>query len=47
MIVYYTNMKTTIIVEESTRESLKEIGKKGESYDQIIRTLLKINPSSA
>jgi len=32
--------KTTIEVEKSTREELKEFGKKGDSYDQIIRALM-------
>jgi hypothetical protein len=35
--------KTTIQVEEETREKLKNIGKKGESYDDIINRLLKLH----
>ena len=33
--------KTSIQVEEETRDKLKDIGKKGESYDAIINRLLK------
>ena len=31
---------TTIIVSKETREVLKALGRKGESYDAIIRRLL-------
>jgi predicted CopG family antitoxin len=33
--------KTTIQIEEETRELLFDMGKKGESYDDIIRRLIK------
>lgn len=33
--------KTSIQIEEETRDKLKGIGKKGESYDTIINRLLK------
>jgi hypothetical protein len=33
--------KTSIQVEESTRDKLRDIGKKSESYDDIILRLLK------
>ena len=33
---------TTIHVKETTREKLKDLGKKGETYDQIIEKLLRI-----
>jgi hypothetical protein len=33
--------KTTIQLEEETREALHELGSKGESYDAIIKRLLK------
>ena len=33
---------TTIQVKETTREKLKDLGKKGETYDQIIEKLLRI-----
>lgn len=33
--------KTSIQIEEETRDKLKDIGKKGESYDTIINRLLK------
>ena len=32
---------TTIQISRETREELKELGKKGETYDEIIRKLLK------
>jgi hypothetical protein len=32
--------KTTIEVEKSTREALKLLGKKGETYNQIILRLI-------
>lgn len=35
-------MITTIVVSKDTREQLKNLGKKGESYDQIIRRLLNL-----
>jgi len=34
--------KTTIIVTKETREKLKALGKKGESYDQIINRLIAL-----
>ena len=34
-------IKTTIIVDQTTRNLLKEIGKKGETYNQIIWELIK------
>ena len=34
-------MKTTIIIENNTRNALKKIGKKGDTYDGIIRNLIK------
>ncbi len=33
---------TTIQVKETTRDKLKDLGKKGETYDQIIEKLLQI-----
>jgi hypothetical protein len=33
---------TTIQVKETTREKLKDLGRKGETYDQIIEKLLQI-----
>jgi hypothetical protein len=38
--------RTTILVDE-TRERLKEIGKKGQSYDQLINQLLEIKNISS
>jgi|GEM_PF-961530 len=35
-------MATTIQVKESTRDLLKGIGEKGETYDQIIHELVEI-----
>ena len=35
-------MTTTIAINVKTRDMLKEIGKKGETYDEVIRKALKI-----
>ncbi len=32
---------TTVIVSKKTRDALKALGRKGESYDVIIRRLMK------
>lgn len=32
--------ETTIVVKKETRDRLKKIGKKGESYDDIINRLI-------
>jgi len=34
--------KTTIVVENETRNLLKEVGKKQQTYDQLIRELLEL-----
>ncbi len=34
--------RTTIELSKETRDQLKELGKKGETYDEIIRKLLKL-----
>jgi predicted CopG family antitoxin len=36
-------MLTTIQVRSETRDRLKSIGRKGESYDAVIRRLLEEN----
>jgi hypothetical protein len=33
--------KTTILVERKTRKSLKQIGIKGQTYDEIINKLIE------
>ena len=33
---------TTIQLSRATRDQLKELGKKGETYDEIIKRLLKL-----
>ena len=33
--------KTTILVEKKTRDRLRKIGFKGQTYDQVISELLK------
>ncbi len=33
---------TTIQISKETREILKELGKKGETYDDIIRRLIEL-----
>ena len=32
--------KSTILIESTTRQRLKEIGKKGQTYDQLIIQLV-------
>lgn len=34
--------KTSIIVEDSTRNELRKIGRKEQTYDQVINELIKI-----
>jgi predicted CopG family antitoxin len=33
--------RSTILVRDETRERLKELGKKGQSYDELINQLLE------
>jgi predicted CopG family antitoxin len=33
--------RSTILVRDETRERLKEMGKKGQSYDELINQLLE------
>lgn len=33
--------KTTILVENTTRELLKQIGRKNQTYDQLLNELIK------
>jgi hypothetical protein len=33
--------KTTILIETTTREKLREVGKKNQTYDQLINELIK------
>lgn len=32
--------KTTILIETKTRQQLKEIGRKGQTYDEVLRELI-------
>lgn len=34
--------KTTIQIEKDTRELLRSVGRKGETYDEIIRELVEL-----
>jgi hypothetical protein len=34
-------MSTTVAVSKETKEMLRKLGEKGESYDSIIRTLIE------
>jgi hypothetical protein len=34
--------KTTILVEKATRDVLKQLGNKGQSYDNLINWLIRI-----
>jgi predicted CopG family antitoxin len=36
----------TISVKDETQEKLKDIGKKGETYDTIIQRLIKVSERS-
>lgn len=38
--------KTTIIVETSTRDRLRQIGKKYQTYDAVINSLIEIRKNS-
>lgn len=33
--------KSTILIDSKTREGLKQIGRKGQTYDELINELLK------
>lgn len=35
-------LATTILVEKETRERLRSLGKKGETYDQILKRLMAL-----
>jgi len=35
-------MTTTIPLEKETRERLRSLGRKGETYDQVVRRLISI-----
>jgi hypothetical protein len=35
-------MTTTIPIEKETRERLRSFGRKGETYDQVLRRLMSI-----
>lgn len=35
--------QTTIQISKATREKLKEVGRKGQTYDEIIEKLLEIS----
>ncbi len=35
--------QTTIQISKETREKLKEVGRKGQTYDEIIENLLEIS----
>jgi hypothetical protein len=38
-------VKTTILVEKKTRKKLRDMGLKGETYDEIIEKLMKSKDS--
>ncbi|MFP4185700.1 MAG: hypothetical protein ACLFSM_05785 [Thermoplasmata archaeon] len=35
--------RTTIAIKEETKSELKNLGRKGESYDEIVERLLKLS----
>ena len=37
-----TYMKTTILVEKETRENLKHLGRKDQTYDQVVQQAIRI-----
>lgn len=39
-------VKSTILVESKTRRMLKELGKKAQTYDQVINELIQIKRKS-
>ena len=39
--------KTTILVESDTRERLRKIGRKNQTYDQLINELIKAKRSTS
>ncbi|MGB6531258.1 MAG: hypothetical protein WBF33_24385 [Candidatus Nitrosopolaris sp.] len=39
-------MKTTVIIDSKTRNVLKQIGTKGQTYDQIITELLALRTNN-
>lgn len=38
--------KSTILIESKTRDQLKQIGRKGQTYDQILRELVILKNNS-
>jgi predicted CopG family antitoxin len=40
-VLVYKTMRTTIQLDDKVRDQLKEMGKKGETYEQIIVRLLE------
>lgn len=40
--LYVAKDLTTIQITKAVREELKQLGRKGETYDEIIRRLIKI-----
>lgn len=39
--------ETTILVKQTTRDQLKQLGHKGQSYDDVINELLKLKVMGA
>jgi hypothetical protein len=35
-------MKTTILIEKTTRDILRQLGSKGQSYDNLINWLIRV-----
>jgi hypothetical protein len=35
-------VRTTVIIETQTRDELKKLGQKGETYNQIINDLIRV-----
>jgi hypothetical protein len=48
MIIIVMDMsKTTILVESATREELRQMGRKNQTYDQLIMELIKSKRTSS
>jgi hypothetical protein len=43
---YLVNKNSTILIKSTTRDSLKEIGRKSQTYDQLITELIRLKRDS-
>jgi hypothetical protein len=40
--IHYMELDSTIAISRNTRDMLKQLGHKGETYDQLIKNLIKL-----